>query len=230
MCLTTAKHLDKHTQVNNKKSREINVTAKQKAKTTPAAPGRGNNSAAAKPKSTYIDLAIWAKMTPEAQQAHHNKSAAARATRIAASKAGRIAKAAATTPAATPTSAPAPNPVPAAASAPLSAPAALGIREMLSNTANRSVNTTDILVDGHTYRYVSNTNIRYHVQSYAIAQDNPGSLIDGGANGGFAGSDVRLIELTNDKADVSGIGSTVIKDLAIGTVAGLIETTSVPII
>jgi hypothetical protein len=230
LCLTTAKHLDKHTQVNNKKSREINVTAKQKAKTTPAAPGRGNNSAAAKPKSTYIDPAIWAKMTPEAQQAHRNKSAAARATRIAASKAARIAKAAATTAAATPTPAPAPIPVPAAASAPLSAPAALGIREMLSNTANRSVNTTDILVDGHTYRYVSHTNILYHVQSYAIAQDNPGSLIDGGANGGFAGSDVRLIELTNDKADVSGIGSTVIKDLDIGTVAGLIETTSGPII
>ena len=48
--------------------------------------------------------------------------------------------------------------------------------------------------------------------------------------GGFAGSDCLFLEATNDKADVTGIGDTVIKNLDIGTVAGLIQTTSGPII
>jgi hypothetical protein len=102
---------------------------------------------------------------------------------------------------------------------------------MLSNTANRTAASDDISMGGHIWRRVTNhTNIQYHVQSYSLAGSSPGSLIDGGANGGFAGSDVRLIELTSDRADVSGIRTSVIKDLDIGTVAGLIETTSGPII
>ena len=80
------------------------------------------------------------------------------------------------------------------------------------------------------YRSVDHTNITYHVKNFAVSQSNPGSLVDGGANGGFAGADCRLLESTNDRADVSGIGDTVIKDLVIGTVAGLIQTTSGPII
>jgi hypothetical protein len=49
--------------------------------------------------------------------------------------------------------------------------------------------------------------------------------VDGGANGGLAGSDMRRIEMTFAKADVSGIADNDLKDLGIGTFAAVIETT-----
>ena len=65
--------------------------------------------------------------------------------------------------------------------------------------------------------------ITYQVAT-AKAQEKHGSLIDRGANGGLAGSDVRLIGATMRFADVSGINDHTISSLPIGTVAGIITT------
>ena len=92
LCLTTAKHIDKHIQTASKKKREFNQ-AKQKDKSTPASSTPAGNQPK---KSTYFDPEIWAKMTPEAQKLHLEKNAAARKTRQATAKAARVSKAAAT--------------------------------------------------------------------------------------------------------------------------------------
>jgi len=49
--------------------------------------------------------------------------------------------------------------------------------------------------------------------------------MDRGANGGMAGKDVRIIEHTQRKADVTGIDDHAIRELNIGTVAGKVDTT-----
>jgi hypothetical protein len=61
LCLTTAKHIDKHVQVSNKKTREANTLRKG---ATPGNTPKGTNPTPK--KSTYIEPAIWVKMTPEA--------------------------------------------------------------------------------------------------------------------------------------------------------------------
>jgi hypothetical protein len=51
------------------------------------------------------------------------------------------------------------------------------------------------------------------------------SLIDGGANGGMAGDDVRVIcESSSNQANVTGVGESVIQSLTLATVAGLVNT------
>ena len=77
-----------------------------------------------------------------------------------------------------------------------------------------------------TYK-LSTTKVTYHFGTTSMTC-SAGSLIDGGANGGLAGSDVRLISTSNTTADVTGINDTL--DVPIGTVAGLIDTTEGPAI
>ena len=57
-----------------------------------------------------------------------------------------------------------------------------------------------------------------------------GSLIDGGCNGGLAGSDVIVLEESLEKVNVKGIADTTLKSVPVGTVAGLITTTKGPVI
>ena len=55
--------------------------------------------------------------------------------------------------------------------------------------------------------------------------------MDGGCNGGLAGSDdVLVIDETFDKVNVEGIAGTGFDSVPIGSVAGLIPTKSGPII
>ena len=58
------------------------------------------------------------------------------------------------------------------------------------------------------------------------------SLIDRGANGGFAGNDVRLLEVYNPQStvDVYGIEGHAVKNLTLGTVAGLVHTHKGPVV
>ena len=49
-------------------------------------------------------------------------------------------------------------------------------------------------------------------------------MFDCGANGGLAGEDVHLIELTAICADASGVSDHTIKGLPISTVAGVVES------
>jgi hypothetical protein len=153
-----------------------------------------------------------------------------------------------------PTPAPAPAPVSDAAPVPVpvpvqrtvqaigrvpTAPAAAAtdtgqdLRHVLSNAAatTRSANqaqqatSSDIFVhDGVVYQ-VGNHNIKYHVQNNTTSS-SMGALVDGGANGGLSGSDVRVIETSYRKADVTGIGDQTLQGLPIALVAALIQTKS----
>ena len=84
--------------------------------------------------------------------------------------------------------------------------------------------------DGKLYYRIKNHNVSYHVSE--LKRQKEASLVDRGANGGFAGEDVRVLEYCypNRMADVAGIEDHTIKDLRIGTVAGLIQTQRGPII
>jgi hypothetical protein len=50
-------------------------------------------------------------------------------------------------------------------------------------------------------------------------------LVDGGANGGMAGTDVKILsESAFNKANVTGIGESLIQNLPLATAAGLVNT------
>ena len=246
LCLTTAKHVDKNLQVVNKQKREAHTAQKKPASNKPATSTRRTSarqqSTPGTPQTTrgppakdskwWVDPAVWKAWTFEDKKKHWEKKNAAtqsNQTRTA-NRATTTHQDAATT--APPTSIHIPMSVqhPPSAATSVSAP---NLREMLSNTANSNRYQPlddSISFGGATYRRANHHNIQYCVQNFQLANDTVGSLIDGGANGGFAGSDVRVIEYTNEKADVSGIAGSVVKDLAIGTVAGLLQTTSGPVI
>jgi hypothetical protein len=71
--------------------------------------------------------------------------------------------------------------------------------------------------------------IKYAV-NFSNVSNKYGSLIDGGANGGMSGADVRLLETGYDTADVSGIADNAVQNLPIITCAGLVESTTGPIV
>jgi hypothetical protein len=71
---------------------------------------------------------------------------------------------------------------------------------------------------------------RYKCSHQEVKGTSPGSLIDSGANGGFGGDDVLVIEWTDRFADVTGIDSHELSDLPIVTCLGKIYTTRGPAI
>jgi hypothetical protein len=104
------------------------------------------------------------------------------------------------------------------------------LRQTLSNRAVRTSppNNNDVIDqfthNGSTYQRITNhLKISYHIQS-ASRQNALGALIDGGANGGMSGCDVRVIEQTLQSADVTGLAQHSVKDLPIATVAAVLNT------
>jgi hypothetical protein len=112
------------------------------------------------------------------------------------------------------------------------------LRQILSNKHTRLTSTNpttsntqyQVEIDGNMYQRVVNTiRIQYNVHS-SLRNELQGSLIDGGANGGMSGADVRVIEQTLHHADISGIAEHSVSNLPICTVAGVIETSTDKII
>ena len=68
---------------------------------------------------------------------------------------------------------------------------------------------------------VNKTHI-YHV--YKHSSSHYGSFIDRGANGGLAGSDLRILEKTGQTVSVTGIGNHELPGLDIVTCAALLHT------
>ena len=69
--------------------------------------------------------------------------------------------------------------------------------------------------------------------TYSIHQHQTktsGALVDGGANGGLSGSDVRVLSETLNFADVTGIGEKSLSNLPLCTVGAIIQTHKGPII
>ena len=107
------------------------------------------------------------------------------------------------------------------------------IRKVLANARSRegnqkifkkkkpSVRKQEILnVNGK--KYVQINKLMYSINNYESAKH--ASLVDRGANGGLAGSDVRVLNSTMRKVDISGIDNHQVKGLDIVTAAGVIET------
>jgi hypothetical protein len=184
--------------------------------------GRGRGSGVA-----YIAPETWAKMTFDERAEHHKKRQAA----YAANKAS-------TGPQTTPENAPGvtspdativdrvPTDVMSVLTTPVApAPPGSVIRNILSSNSKKKQTESVTTPDGKVYtREANNVTLKYQVRNYETILAT-GSLVDGGANGGLAGSDMRRIEMTLAKADVSGIADNDLKDLGIGTFAALIETT-----
>ncbi len=83
---------------------------------------------------------------------------------------------------------------------------------------------------GNDSRSVSMANVEYSVRQHQSKRKKYGSLVDRGANGGIAGDDIRIIEHTGRKVDVTGIDNHQITDLSIVTAGGVVDTQHGPVI
>ena len=190
---------------------------------------QGSNSN--RPKSElWIDPSKWAKMSSEARKAHLEKVKQAKAKR-AANRQGNSSTS-------TPTSAvptPPVTPGPAATSVQATPPAAAerppgDLLNNLISSSRASRQPPDLVINGQAFRSANHAHRIYRAGA-RLDQNQPGSLVDGGCNGGLAGSDdVLLIDQTFDTVTVEGIAGTGFDSVPLGTVAGLIPTTSGPII
>jgi hypothetical protein len=104
------------------------------------------------------------------------------------------------------------------------------LRQLLSNKHVRfseetpEPSTQQVTYQGQLYqRVVKVANVIYNLNNASIAQQL-GSLIDGGANGGMSGDDVRVLEYSLNRADISGLADHAVKDLPIVTAAACIST------
>ena len=111
----------------------------------------------------------------------------------------------------------------------------------MSNTTNNAVqaNSTNIRNflspsggDSITFNGRTYTANNHHI-TYNIASFNPNginSLVDGGANGGLAGEDVRILETSDVKIMIQGIDNHKVHDLNLVQAAGLVKTTTGPVV
>jgi len=70
--------------------------------------------------------------------------------------------------------------------------------------------------------------VTYNVMNRTVK--SRGALVDRGANGGIAGDDVRIVEKTDRKVDLSGIDSHEVRDLPIVTAGAVVQTQRGPVI
>ena len=95
-------------------------------------------------------------------------------------------------------------------------PSTNGIRNVLSNSTSR-------------VSFQQNTcHCTYSINKHQTKLT--GALVDGGANGGLSGSDVRVLSETLNFADVTGIGEKSLTNLPLCTVGAVIPTHKGPII
>ena len=92
-------------------------------------------------------------------------------------------------------------------------------------------NSDEITINGKRYRCISmHERFSYSISNHSASRH--GSLVDRGANGGLAGSDVRIIskDACPRLVDVSGIDSHQINNLPIVTVGGVVPSQRGPVI
>ena len=88
----------------------------------------------------------------------------------------------------------------------------------------------DITINGVTYR-ANTTRITYSAHRHTVTTHPAYSLVDRGANGGLGGADVTVLAYNVlQTADIDGIAGQALKNVPICTVAGLIQTTSGPVV
>jgi len=89
-------------------------------------------------------------------------------------------------------------------------------------TKSNSTTSSEININGITYKQVNMTKNMYNIFSHQNVQK--GFLIDCGTNGGIAGEDVRVINKTGRQVDVQGIDNHLIVDIPVGTIVGIVPT------
>ena len=106
------------------------------------------------------------------------------------------------------------------------------LRRALGNNSRPQNSSSDneIVVNGKRYRSVQVHRIHYHVSQHNAKKT--GSLVDRGANGGLAGSDVRIVHkpVHPKYVDVSGIDSHQVNNLPLLTVGGVVHSQRGPVI
>eukprot|EP00977_Amphora_coffeiformis_P024461 scaffold15918_cov194-Amphora_coffeaeformis.AAC.1 len=99
------------------------------------------------------------------------------------------------------------------------------VRNMVSNASARSANNfstneQEVMCNGRHYRLA----VTYRI-SQADQRDTRGSLVDGGANGGMFGDDVRVLEFVEHATvDITGINNAEVNGLRIAQGAAVVET------
>jgi hypothetical protein len=117
-----------------------------------------------------------------------------------------------------------------AASPTVPAPTKSHLLQVLSNRTVRTSGSDNnqVTFNGQTYQRITNTvSVSYQLH-HASRRIHQGSLIYGGAIGGMSGCDVRVIDLTMNHADVSGLAEHAVMDLPIVTAAGVLTSSQGP--
>jgi len=108
-------------------------------------------------------------------------------------------------------------------------PSGTTMKTMLSNAifpTKESQANPDFVIGNKTY-HVNMARILVNSNS---TTEHGESLIDRGANAGFAGNDVMVLATGTRTVDVQGVNGTIIKGKPIGTAAGYVESTAGPVI
>eukprot|EP00977_Amphora_coffeiformis_P014635 scaffold4144_cov147-Amphora_coffeaeformis.AAC.2 len=98
------------------------------------------------------------------------------------------------------------------------------VRNMVSNASARSANSVstneqEVMFNGRWYQLA----VTYRI-SQADQRDTRGSLVDGGANGGMFGDDVRVLEFVEHATvDITGINNAEVNGLRIAQGAAVVE-------
>ena len=67
-------------------------------------------------------------------------------------------------------------------------------------------------------------NVQYHVNKKQTLHAKWRALVDRGANGCIAGSDMRIVEWTDRHIDLTGVDSHTVRNLRVGTFGGVVRT------
>ena len=92
------------------------------------------------------------------------------------------------------------------------------IRRVLSNKNSRKSTKPNLWFEA------SRHELTYHVSNHYGCVNDTNSLVDGGANGGLARSNMRFIATTDRRVDISGIDNHHMTGLKIVTAGGVIPT------
>ena len=84
--------------------------------------------------------------------------------------------------------------------------------------------------EAHTTYDINQTDVVYAVSRRQTSTVKRGALVDRGANGGLAGSDVRALYKTDRQVDVQGIDNHQLTNIPIVTAAGVVESQHGPIV
>ena len=92
------------------------------------------------------------------------------------------------------------------------------IRRVLSNKNPKKQGKPNLNIETSVHE------LTYHVSNHHGTVDDRSSLIDRGANGGLAGSNMRVIATTDRRVDISGIDNHQMTNLKIVTAGGVVPT------